>query len=238
MAGKGKQPDGLRKVCTLAALRARFISFLDVATYYDISVPISNGGAVYPGNPPIRIEPQQEMAKGGSSNVSSLSFGSHTGTHVDAPKHMVEGGESVDKLPLDVLMGPAVLVDVGNKCTSVDANALKLHELKDHKRILIKTRNSAFIREPDFREDYTYLAPDAAEYLVSLGVKLVGVDYFSIEQFHSGHHRTHTALLNAGVVIVEGLDLSIPAAGPYELRVLPLRLAGLDGAPARAVLVG
>jgi len=111
-------------------------------------------------------------------------------------------------------MGPAVVVDVGNRCMAVDAKALKLHELKDHKRILIKTRNSSFIREPGFREDYTYLAPDGAEYLLSLGVKLVGVDYFSIEQFHSGHHRTHTTLLNAGVIIVEGLDLSLPPPGP------------------------
>jgi arylformamidase len=209
-----------------------------VATFYDISVPISNGGAVYPGNPEIRIAPQQEIAKGGSSNVSLLTFGSHTGTHVDAPKHMFDNGESVDKLPLDVLMGPAVLVDVGNRVTAVGEKELRLHELKGHKRILIKTRNSSFIRDPGFREDYTYLGPDAAEYLVSLGVKLVGVDYFSIEQFHSGHHRTHNTLLAAGVIIVEGLDLSMPAPGPYELRVLPLRLAGLDGAPARAVLVG
>ena len=207
-------------------------------TYFDISVPIANGGAVYPGNPEIRIEPQQEMAKGSSSNVSSLAFGSHTGTHVDAPKHMIDDGESVDKLPFDTLMGPAVLVDVGTKCMAVGAQELKLHELKGHKRILIKTRNSAFIRDPGFREDYTYLAPDGAEYLVSLGVKLVGVDYFSVEQFHSGHHRSHLALLNAGVVIVEGLDLSQPPPGPYDFRVLPLRLAGLDGAPARAVLVG
>jgi arylformamidase len=209
-----------------------------VATFYDISVPISNGGTVYPGNPEIRVVPQQEIAKGGSSNVSLLSFGSHTGTHVDAPKHMFDDGDSIDTVPLDILMGPAVLVDVGSKCTAVDAKALRLHELKGHKRILIKTRNSSFIREQEFREDYTYLAPDGADYLLSLGVKLVGVDYFSIEQFHSGHHRTHNTLLKAGVVIVEGLDLSVPPPGPYELRALPLRLAGLDGAPARAVLVG
>ena len=209
-----------------------------MATFYDISVPIADGGAVYPGNPEIRITPQQEIAKGGSSNVSMLSFGSHTGTHVDAPKHMIEGGESVDKLPLDVLMGPAVLVDVGNQVKAVGEKELRLHELKGHKRILIKTRNSSFIRDPPFRDDYTYLAPDGAAYLLSVGARLVGVDYFSVEQFHSGHHRTHTTLLGAGVIIVEGLDLSLPAPGPYELRVLPLKLAGLDGAPARAVLVG
>ena len=209
-----------------------------MATFYDVSVPISNGSAVYPGNPEIRIAPQQEIAKGGSSNVSVLSFGSHTGTHVDAPKHMFDDGQSVDNLPFDILMGPAVLLDVGTTCTAVGARELKLHELKGHKRILIKTRNSSFIRDPQFRDDYTYLAPDGADYLLSLGVKLVGVDYFSIEQFHSGHHRTHNALLKTGVVIVEGLDLSVPPPGPYDLRVLPLRLAGLDGAPARAVLVG
>lgn len=209
-----------------------------MATYYDISVPISNGGAVYPGNPEIRITPQQEISKGGSANVSSLSFGSHTGTHVDAPKHMFDDGVSVDKLPLDALMGPAVLVDVGMEVRGVGEKELRLHELKGHTRILIKTRNSSFIRDPQFREDYSFLSPDGADYLLSLGVKLVGVDYFSIEQFHSGHHRAHNALLGAGVVIVEGLDLSLPPLGPYELRVLPLRLAGLDGAPARAILVG
>jgi arylformamidase len=209
-----------------------------MATFYDLSVPIANGGAVYPGNPEIRIAPQQEIAKGGSANVSSLSFGSHTGTHVDAPKHMFDDGAAVDALPLNLLMGPAVLIDVGQTCMAVGEKELKLHELKGHTRVLIKTRNSSFIREPGFREDYTYLAPDGAAHLLSLGVKLVGVDYFSIEQFHSGHHRTHNTLLKSGAVIVEGLDLSLPPPGPYELRVLPLRLAGLDGAPARAVLVG
>jgi arylformamidase len=102
--------------------------------------------------------------------------------------------------------------------------------------VLIATRNSAFNRDREFVQDYTYVAPDAAEYLVEQGVKLVGVDYLSIEQFHSGHHRTHKTLLGAGVVIVEGLQLSQPRAGRYELICLPLRLTGLDGAPARAVL--
>jgi len=205
---------------------------------YDISVPILAGGVTYPGNPPIDIVPQQEIARGGSSNVSRISFGSHTGTHIDAPKHFFDDGVGVDAIALEVLMGDAVLVDVGNDVMSVGERELRLHELKGHTRILIKTRNSSFIRQPEFVRDYTYLAPDGAEYLVSLGMKLVGIDYLSIEQFHSGHHRTHRTLLEKGVVIVEGLDLSAPPIGPYELRCLPLRLAGLDGAPARAVLVG
>jgi len=205
---------------------------------YDISLPIVNDGLVYPGNPAISITPQQEVSKGASANVSMLSFGSHTATHVDAPKHFFDDGVTVDALPLDVLMGPAVLICVEDDVMSIGEKELKLHELKHHTRVLIKSRNSSFNRERDFHKDYTYLSPDGAAYLVSLGVKLVGVDYLSVEQFHSGHHQTHRTLLEHGVVIVEGLDLSAPAMGPYELRVLPLRLAGLDGAPARAVLVG
>jgi arylformamidase len=209
-----------------------------MSTIYDISIPLSHGGLVYPGNPAISITPQQEVSKGASANVSVLSFGSHTGTHVDAPKHFFDDGLGVDALPLDLLMGPAMLICVDDAVMAVGEKELRLHELTGHTRVLIKTRNSAFIREPDFRKDYTYLAPDGAAYLAALGVKLVGVDYLSIEQFHSGHHKTHRTLLEKGIVIVEGLDLSAPPMGPYEVRVLPLRLANLDGAPARAVLVG
>ncbi len=205
---------------------------------YDISLTVANDTVVYPGNPPIQIELQQAIARGNGANVSQLSFGSHTGTHVDAPRHFFDEGVGVDTLSLEVLMGPAVLVEMPADVMAIGEEQLRLHELRGHERVLIKTRNSSFIRETSFRKDYTYLAPDGAEYLVSLGVKLVGVDYLSIEQFHSGHHRTHRTLLERGIVIVEGLDLSAPPAGPYELRCLPLRLAGLDGAPARAVLVG
>ena len=207
-------------------------------TIYDISLTLLHGGLVYPGNPEIRIEAQQSISKGDGANVSALSFGSHTGTHVDAPKHFFDTGAGVDTLPLDVLMGPAVLICVDDDVMAVGKEQLRLHELKGHERVLIKTRNSAFIRGGQFVKDYTYLAPDGADYLVSLGIKLVGIDYFSVEQFHSGHHRTHRTLLEHGVVIVEGLDLSEPPLGPYELRVLPLRLTGLDAGPARAVLVG
>lgn len=207
-------------------------------TIYDVSLPIVSGGLVYPGNPEIAISPQQEISKGASSNVSLLSLGSHTGTHVDAQKHIFDGGLAVDALHLDVLMGPAILIAAPDDAPAVTESLLRAHDLTGQERVLIRTRNSGFIRQRDFVRDYTYLAPDGAEYLVSLGVKLVGIDYMSIEQFHSGHHMTHRTLLGRGVVIVEGLDLSVPPPGRYDLRVLPLRLAGLDGAPARAVLVG
>lgn len=205
---------------------------------FDISLAVSSGGVVYPGNPEIRVEPQQEMAKGGSSNVSHLSFGSHTATHVDAPKHMIAGGAGIDRTPLDALMGPAVLVEFGDDVMAVGEAHLRTKPLSGHTRVLLKTRNSGFIRDGQFHRDYTYLAPDGAAYLASLGVRLVGIDYLSIEQFHSGHHRTHKTLLGRDIVIVEGLDLSEPAPGVYELRCLPLLLADLDGAPARAVLIG
>ena len=207
-------------------------------TIYDISLPISNGGLIYPGNPEINISLQQALDRGDGANVSMLSFGSHTGTHVDAPKHFFDDGLGVDALPLDVLMGPATLIAMPDSVKAVGEADLRLHELEGHRRVLIKTRNSSFVRESKFHRDYTYLAPDGAAYLASLGVRLVGVDYLSIEQFHSGHHQTHRTLLERGVIIVEGLDLSAPPSGPYELRVLPLRLVDLDGAPARAVLVG
>lgn len=223
--------------CLVAHSSGTFAAY-GMPAIYDISLPVHNGGLIYPGNPPIEIEAQQAIAKGGSSNVSVLRFGSHTGTHVDAPKHFFDDGAGIDTIPLDVLMGPAMVVAFADDVMAIGEAELRMHEITGHTRILLKTRNSHFIREPEFHRDYTYLAPDGAEYLARLGMKLVALDYLSIEQFHSGHHRTHRTLLERGIVIVEGVDLSAPASGPYELRVLPLRLTGLDGAPARAVLIG
>jgi arylformamidase len=124
--------------------------------------------------------------------------------------------------------------------TSIGETELAAHELTGVTRVLLKTRNSRWLAtgSTEFHKDYTYLAPDGAEYLARLGVRLVGVDYLSVEQFHSGHHRTHRTLLGHGIVIVEGLLLNEPPAGDYHFRCLPLKLAGLDGAPARAVVVG
>ena len=204
---------------------------------YDISVPIRSGGLVYPGNPEIDIALQQAVAKGASANVSNLRFGSHTGTHADAARHFFDDGQSVDQIPLDRLIGPALLVSFGDQVRAVGAVELRAHDLKGHKRILIRTRNSALLSRPDFVKDYTYLAPDGAQYLVDQGVELVGIDYLSIEQFHSGHQRTHRTLLGHAVVIVEGLELSAPPAGEYQFICLPLRIEGCDGAPARAVLI-
>ncbi len=204
---------------------------------YDISVPIRSGGLVYPGNPEIDIALQQAVAKGASANVSTIRFGSHTGTHADASRHFFDDGQTVDKIPLERLIGPAIVVGFGDDVRAIGAAELRAHDLKNHKRILLRTRNSALLSQKEFVKDYTYLAPDGAQYLVDNGVELVGIDYLSIEQFHSGHHRTHRTLLERSVVIVEGLDLSVPPSGEYQFICLPLRIEGCDGAPARAVLI-
>ena len=203
---------------------------------FDISVPIVNGGVVYPGNPEIRIEPHSELSKGASSNCSRISFGSHSATHVDAPKHFFDTGDAVEQLSLTALLGPARLIAFDDAVMSVTAALLQTEKLEGVERVLIRTRNSGTLPHQPFRPDFTYVAPDGAEYLASIGVKLVGVDYLSVEQFRSGHHKTHRTLLQRGIVIVEGLDFSAVAPGNYNFYCLPLRLEGLDGAPARAVL--
>lgn len=207
-------------------------------TIHDITVPLRNGGLIYPGNPEIRIAAQQSIAAGGSSNVSALELGSHSGTHVDAARHMFVDGSTVDEVPLERLLGPATVLAFGDDVTAVTRAHLESAPLDGVERVLLRTRNSGYLtQDAEFHRDYTFLAPDGAALLVERGVKLVGIDYLSIEQFHSGHHMTHRTLLGAGVVIVEALNLDGIAPGVYDLYCLPLRIAGGDGAPARAVLV-
>lgn len=204
---------------------------------YDVSLPVTDGGLVYPGNPSIQIGYQQAVARGNGANVSALAFGSHTGTHVDAARHFFDDGQPIDEVPLERLIGRAIVIAVGDDVNAIGSEHLATAGIDGHTRVLIRTRNSSYNAEREFRPDYTYLAPEGAEYLVDRGVELVGVDYLSIEQFHSGHHRTHRTLLARQVVIVEGLALHGVPPGEYQFICLPLRLAGIDGAPARAVLI-
>ena len=204
---------------------------------YDVTVPIRSGMPIYEGDPPVKIEAASSLASGDSANVSFLHLGAHTGTHVDAPAHFIEGAAKIDSLSLDILIGPARLIHVAEDRTEIDSEFLSSCDLENVERIIFRTRNSGFW-ESGFRKDFTHLLPEAAEMLVNRGVKLVGTDYLSIEKFHSGHHHTHIALLSRGVVIVEGLNLSAVPAGDYELICLPLKIAegAGDGAPARVVL--
>jgi arylformamidase len=204
---------------------------------YDITVPIRAGMPIYEGDPALNIEPWSELAKGDSANVSFLHLGAHTGTHVDAPAHFIEGANKIASLRLDVLIGPARVIRVPDDVTEISPEFLQSCDLNNVSRVLFHTRNSGFWNE-GFRKDFTHVLPEAAELLVERGVKLVGNDYLSVEKFHSGHHRTHLTFLRHDVVIVEGLKLSGVPAGDYELICLPLKIAGGagDGAPARVVL--
>jgi arylformamidase len=205
---------------------------------YDISRPLYDGGLIYPGDPEIRVRTHSSIARGDPANVSSLALGSHSGTHVDAPSHFVSGGDAVDRIPLERLVGPALMLDLPGAMAAVGAADLARHDLDGHRRVLLRTRNSALPTTAEFTSDYCAMAPDGAEYLLKRGVELVGIDYLSVEAFGSDDFAVHHLLLGRGVVIVEGLDLSAVPAGVYQFICLPLRLQGLDGAPARAVLIG
>ena len=206
-------------------------------TTYDITAPIRSNMPVYEGDPGVKIEAWSAFAKGDSSNVSFLSFGAHTGTHVDAPAHFIDGARKIDALSLEILIGPARVVRVADDVTEIDLEFIRRCELNGVGRVLFHTRNSSFWNE-GFRKDFTHLLPEAAQLLVDQGIRLVGTDYLSIEKFHSGHHKTHLTLLSNSIVIVEGLNLSDVPEGDYELICLPLRIAegAGDGSPARAVL--
>lgn len=205
---------------------------------YDISIPISEGMPIYPGDPPVMIERVSQIEKGDAANVSRLSLGNHTGTHIDPPVHFIPGGKTVDQLDLNVLYGPARVVDMTHIERSITAKDLQGTKLaKRFSRILIKTRNSLLWTKPGFQKDFVALTEDAAQWLVDCGVKLVGIDYLSAELFDASEPRAHRVLLGEGVIIVEGLNLRDIAPKNYTLACLPLKIRGGDGAPARAILI-
>lgn len=205
----------------------------------DITVTVSPQLPSWPGEPKLTTSLLRDMSRGHSCNVSRIEGGVHTGTHLDAPRHFIAGGVGVDQLALDILIGPARVAYFPD-AHAIDAALLEGLALPaGTTRLLLKTRNSALWNDPGhaFREDYVALTPEAAQWIVDHGIRLVGIDYLSIERFREPGHRTHKILLGAGVIAVEGLDLRRAAPGAYDLYCLPLKLAGADGAPVRAVLV-
>jgi arylformamidase len=206
---------------------------------FDISLTISPELPVWPGDPPIQLEQVESMDRGAHANVSHLSAGVHTGTHVDAPHHFLNDGRTVEQLPLDILTGPCYVVQLPDGVEAITAEALDGMSLpEDTKRILFGTSNSRHWSrgEAEFQEDFVAVTEDGAEWLVERGIQLVGVDYLSVAPYRDSV-PTHRALLQAGVVVLEGLDLSAVPRGFYDLYCLPLKLLGADGAPARAVLI-
>jgi arylformamidase len=201
----------------------------------DVSVPLTEGIPAYPGNPAFEFQPIKRIADGGSSNVSRLVMGTHTGTHIDAPKHFIDVGIGVDELPLDLLIGRTRVVEIPKR-GPITADDLAAAGLREDIRVLLKTPNSSLWNSGTFHEDYAHVASSGARYLVEQGVKVVGIDYLSIEQFKSSGAPAHRTLLSNGVIIIEGLNLSDAEPGMYEMYCLPLRVTGGDGAPARVVL--
>jgi arylformamidase len=207
---------------------------------YDVSLPLSAATPTYPGDPGIEITNWLTLANGDHANVSLIHFGLHSGTHVDAPSHFIAGGAKVDSLPLDSLLGEAEVIEVPDDVRIIDRSFVVANCVGRSQRILFKTNNSAFWNnlKDGFRENYVYVDHVAARWLVEKGIKLVGIDYLSIEQFKSKNFETHHAFLSNGIVILEGLDLREVPSGVYELLCLPLKIAGGtgDGAPARVIL--
>lgn len=207
---------------------------------YDVSVPISARMPTYPGDPGVNIKQWLSLDKGDSANVTSIDFGAHTGTHVDAPAHFIRDGSKLEAMNLETLMGEVQVIEMPDVVVEITKDHVDHNLTSGATRVLFKTRNSAFWSEESdtFHTDYTYISPGAAQRLVASGVRLVGIDYLSVEQFQSESFATHQELLSNGVIIIEGLDLRQIVAGSYELICLPLKLAGGsgDGAPARVIL--
>jgi arylformamidase len=193
---------------------------------------------VYAGDAPMKFEFLKDMHKGDILTLSAYSMGAHSGTHIDAPMHFVRDGASIEQLSLAPLIGPARVIDIPDAVQSIDAAELNRHEWRGAQRVIFRTRSSlrGWMASPIFHRDFAYIAPDAAQLLADAGVVLVGIDYISAEQFGAPAPRTHQILLGKGIPIVEGLALGAVRAGDYDLIVLPIKVAGHEGAPARAIM--
>lgn len=205
--------------------------------WQDVSAALTVDLPVWPGSPGVQASLRMSIGRGDDANVSQLTMDVHTGTHVDAPRHFIADGSLVEDLGLEPFVGPAVVVDTGGEI-EIGATALEALQLPEGvERLLLRTANSArpdLYRAP-FDDDYAALTLDGAEWLVARGLRLIGIDYLSVQRY-TMTTDIHRVILGAGIAILEGLNLRVVAAGDYELVCLPLRLAGVEAAPARAVL--
>lgn len=208
-----------------------------MAEIIDISIPVFTGMVFYPGDPGATVQTVRSIDRGDVANLSELRLGSHCGTHVDAPHHFENDGRTVDRIPLDALVGEARVLDLTGIEGSITRADLEAAGINDATRVLLKTDNSKLWGESVFSPGYVSLSDGAAAQLVEAGVVLVGIDYLSIERFQPETFNVHHTLLGAGVVVLEGIDLAVVEPGGYELVCLPLKVAGGDGAPARAILI-
>jgi arylformamidase len=202
----------------------------------DVSVPLRTGIVHWPDNPPVSIERMLDISRGDNANVSALSMGSHTGTHMDAPVHFLNDGIGLDRMDLDATLGAARVIQIDDE-EAIYREVIENEDIQPGDRVIFRTRNSFsdWWLEP-FKTDFVYLSHEAAEFLADRRVLTVGVDYLSVGGYKRDGAQTHRALLGAGIWIIEGLRLNYIEPGDYELICLPLLITGADGAPARALL--
>ncbi len=201
----------------------------------DVSVPLDPSLPSYPGNTPFTLEPIQRIAKGDHANLSSVHMSVHSGTHVDAPCHFFEGAPGTESLPLEMLVGRTRVVELTSR-RGIEADDLAPLDLREDVRVLFKTPNSRLWGDPEFHKDYVGVTESGARFLVDHGIKVVGVDYLSVEVFKTPGAPAHHILLGGGTIVIEGLNLREVEPGMYDMVCLPLRIVGSDGAPARVVL--
>jgi arylformamidase len=201
----------------------------------DVTVPLDANLPSYPGNTPFSLEAIKRIARGESSNVSSLHMSAHAGTHVDAPRHFIDQGGGADAIPLEMLIGRTRVIEVTSR-KGIGPDELSAVDLAEDVRVLIKTANSRFWGTPEFHPEYVGITEAGARYVVDHGIKLLGVDYLSVEEFKKPGAPAHHVLLGGGTIVVEGLNLRDVEPGVYEMFCLPLKIVGADGAPARVVL--
>jgi len=204
----------------------------------DITVPFRTDLPLWPGDPRPEVSLMKSVEGGYRCNVTRIDTGVHFGTHLDAPCHFIDGGKTVDQLDLGVLVGRCFVGEIPDTAEISSANLDTLNIPEGTERLLLKTSNSELWSKPDhtFFEDYAALTADAARWVVEKGIRLIGIDYLSIQLFADDVSTTHIVLLEAEIIIVEGLDLRNVSGGVYDLACLPMKIAGSDGAPVRAVL--
>jgi arylformamidase len=204
--------------------------------WIDISVPLRNGMAHWPGDLPFERSLTLSIGNGDACNLSQFSASAHIGTHMDAPRHFIDGAATIETLPLDAVIGPARVIGIRDE-ERIPVEELEPHRIVRGERLLFKTANSGRVwSTSEFQKKYVYIPGDTAQYLAARGVRTIGVDYLSVGAFAGDGPEVHRALLGAGIWIIEGLNLEFVEPGDYEMICLPLKMIGSDGSPARAVV--
>jgi arylformamidase len=225
--------------CTAAQTGSTPVQTVDDGGWIDATATLDpNTTPIYAGDAPMKFDFLHDMRKGDAFTLSAYSMGAHSGTHIDAPMHFVRDGASIEQIPLSALIGPARVIDIPDAVQAIDAAELNRHDWRGAPRVLFRTRSAlrGWMSSSTFHRDFAYIAPDAAKLLADAGVQLVGIDYISAEQFGAAAPLTHRTLLGRNIPIVEGLALDRISAGDYDLIVLPIKVGGHEGAPARAVM--